>query len=219
MCSGRLLRRLHRGLVLCARRPAELRRDYDLTTERRQRFADERFIGVRAVDFRRVEERHPAIDSGAEQRSAWRVGQGPGCRTSSCPCSRARSPTRRGRSLPSVRFFIVLSSSGSSAVSSVPTWSTSVPPVELIASSGAPSENRYARVRLCPTRPRVIDPSTWRVIGLGLFVHLIGAEGRLVSVRARSRWRRKTATQGTGSAPPCGHRACTSACPCDPSFG
>ena len=55
------------SLALCARRPPEFGRDHDLTTERRQGFADERFIRVRTVDLRGVEERHATIDGGAEQ--------------------------------------------------------------------------------------------------------------------------------------------------------
>ena len=47
--------------------PPELRGDHDLPSERRQGFADKLLVRVRTVDFRRVEERHPTIDGGAEQ--------------------------------------------------------------------------------------------------------------------------------------------------------
>ena len=61
-----------------------------------------------------------------------------------------------------------------------------------------------------PSRDRSLDVAR---DGLGLFVHLDRCRRTPRTRRARSRWTRTPATEGTGSALTCGHRACTSACP------
>jgi hypothetical protein len=71
MCAGRL------SSVGRAFRPAQVGRrveiepelggDHDLPAKRRQRFADQFFIRVGAVDLGRVEERDAALDGGGEQ--------------------------------------------------------------------------------------------------------------------------------------------------------
>ena len=47
---------------------AELGGDHDLLAERRERFADQLFVGERAVDLGGVEEGDAALDGGADQR-------------------------------------------------------------------------------------------------------------------------------------------------------
>ena len=64
MCSGRLLR--PPGFDV----EAELGRDHDLVAERRERFADELFVGVGAVDFGGVEERDALFIGGADDLDA-----------------------------------------------------------------------------------------------------------------------------------------------------
>ena len=48
----------------------ELRRDDDLIANRRERFADELFVGERPVRFGGVEERDATINGGADDRDA-----------------------------------------------------------------------------------------------------------------------------------------------------
>ena len=79
---------------------AELGRDHDLVADRRERFADELFVRERAIGLGGVEERHAALERRADQRDRLGFSVARARSRSSCPCSRSRWPTPRGRSFP-----------------------------------------------------------------------------------------------------------------------
>src|SRR5207249_7905590 len=55
-------------LAVDCRRPSELRRDTDLSTKRSKRFSDQLFVGQRAIDLGRIEERNASIHGRMEQK-------------------------------------------------------------------------------------------------------------------------------------------------------
>src|SRR6185295_3277461 len=58
------------GLLAALELEAELRRDDHLVTQWRESFADELLVSERPVGFRRVEERHAALEGGSDDRDA-----------------------------------------------------------------------------------------------------------------------------------------------------
>ena len=66
--GGMAVQRAPARLAIECGREAELRGDRDRGAERLQGLADELLVDERPVDLRRVEERHPAFDGGADQR-------------------------------------------------------------------------------------------------------------------------------------------------------
>ena len=83
---------VHAALCAALEGEAELRRDRDPAAERRERFADELFVGERSVGLGGVEERHPALDRRAQHARSPAPSQSPGRKQSSAPCSPGRSP-------------------------------------------------------------------------------------------------------------------------------